>query len=484
MAVHAVLVPRPLLSSIGGRSEARVRRCSKFKHLSKCLFSLLRKLRASGPGYRGTGGSEEFQEWASDHVSPWIDGRMKSDEIWKLWVFDFRVARYTTVIKTTPFFDRTKNYIYNGVLTSFLVTKASLSSRISGLERWPHGLMNLNLSEVCAFCASSFCIVWIMFSCHRLFYASMRCDVANFRAAWQWFCPLWLCYLERKELRPAAGISLKHAKRQFTHFTWTFSWNRDRIHRVFRTFVCFPASISSQVPCRAGACWAAGKRGDARSITKSLFVDASDFRIHHVDTRVQCVQRIFIPHFWSQWVLRRVWILMSRPKHRVQKREDFSDNQESKQWSYWSTRYQAERRFWKILWTHSSSFITCSSCLHISGSLFMSFHLLTGCSWHFKYISWQKITIHHHSSIHPRFIWSGSRRHQVCGLPRLFLLRVDPLSTIANLLVLSKFYIHYIHWIWLLNCSIWSYHDFFRTTSRLFFSEGFVLCDSNGEEHR
>lgn len=63
----------------------------------------------------------------------------------------------------------------------------------------------------------------------------------------------------------------------------------------------------------------------------------------------------FIPYFWSQWeVLRRVWILMSRPKHRVWKREDFSDNQESKQWSYWSTRYQAERRFWKIVWTHSS----------------------------------------------------------------------------------------------------------------------------------
>lgn len=130
--------------AVRGIAAVRVRSGSKFKH-PKC------QLRASGPGYRGTGGSEEFQEWASDHVSPWIDGRMKSDEIWKLWVFDFRVARYTTVIKTTPFFDRTKNYIYNGVLTSFLVTKASLSSRISGLERWPHGLMNLNLSEVCQF---------------------------------------------------------------------------------------------------------------------------------------------------------------------------------------------------------------------------------------------------------------------------------------------------------------------------------------------
>lgn len=152
MAVHAVLLcfvcqGHSFRALVGGQRHCGIEGSKWFEVFlhPKC------QLRASGPGYRGTGGSEEFQEWASDHVSPWIDGRMKSDEIWKLWVFDFRVARYTTVIKTTPFFDRTKNYIYNGVLTSFLVTKASLSSRISGLERWPHGLMNLNLSEVCQF---------------------------------------------------------------------------------------------------------------------------------------------------------------------------------------------------------------------------------------------------------------------------------------------------------------------------------------------
>lgn len=309
-----------------------------------------------------------------------------------------------------------------------------------------------------------------MFSCHRLFYASMRCDVANFRAAWQWFCPLWLCYLERKELRPTAGISLKHAKIHFTHFTWTFSWNHDGIHRIFRTFVCFPASISSQVPCRAGACWAAGKRGDARSITKSLFVDASDFRIHHVDTRVQCVQ-IFIPHFWSQWVLRRVWILMSRPKHRVQKREDFSDNQESKQWSYWSTRYQAERRFWKIGWTHSSHvhhvfiFQGVFSCLF---TFSQDVHDISN-TFHGKKSPF--ITIHRFILVHlirlqaPSGLWLTFIHD--CKSTRFvqILHPLHPLDLIAQLFDLE------LPW-------------FFQNDFKTVFSEDFVLCDSNGEEHR
>ncbi len=39
---------------------------------------------------------------------------------------EFRVGRYTTVIKTTPFFDRTKNYIYNGVRTSNCLSRHCL----------------------------------------------------------------------------------------------------------------------------------------------------------------------------------------------------------------------------------------------------------------------------------------------------------------------------------------------------------------------
>lgn len=97
-----------------------------------------------------------------------------------------------------------------------------------------------------------------------------------------------------------------------------------------------------------------------------------------------------------------------------------------------------------------------------------SFHVFSHSHRMFMTFQIHFMAKNHHSSPFidsSSFIWSGSRRHQVYGLP---------LFTIANLLVLSKFYIHYIHWIWLLNCSIWSYHDFFRTTSRLFFQK--ILC--------
>lgn len=119
-----------------------------------------------GPGFRGTGWSEEFQEWASDHVSPWIDGRMTSDEIWKL---TFELPGTLRSLRPHRFLIEPKTTFTMESSPHFLSLKRL--HWISGLERWPHGLMNLNLSEVCA---SSFCIlgkIGIMFPCHRLFYA-------------------------------------------------------------------------------------------------------------------------------------------------------------------------------------------------------------------------------------------------------------------------------------------------------------------------
>ena len=79
-------------------------------------------------GFSGTGGSNDFEEGASDHVTlhalhvghryPQISTATRL-----IGVAFFSPTfgnmgptclRYTTIIKTMPFFDRTKNYIYNG----------------------------------------------------------------------------------------------------------------------------------------------------------------------------------------------------------------------------------------------------------------------------------------------------------------------------------------------------------------------------------